>query len=407
MRYLPHFRGVIAYGLGPALGLISGPILARALGPVGRGQFASVMEPLTLGGAVASIGLPAAATYFVASGMNQRQILWKTLSLGFIISLITYGTMVWYSEQVSETQGLSRWVYVAAWSTVIASALVQILRGYWQGRSAWRRLDAERFSFAILRFTAVVVIGVLGFQDAEYFVGGALLAFITAGAILVSPSLVRRDSRPLVPSRRLYTYSFSAALGTIAVVASNRLDQVILPIVASSAELGFYAVAVTVAEVPIIFAALAGRNALTLASKGATFREIMVEIGPFILAGWTLALALMAGAPIYTPLLFGSDFAQSISSVQILSAGTFVSIIAFAAIAIVAGWHNPLLSSAIPASGLITTCIAYAILGAGVTSELASWISLASQAVAAVVGALVVLMVWRRRVATMIPVTTR
>src|SRR3954453_22876627 len=50
----------------PATALITGPILARALGPEGRGVFAAVTTPLLLASVLGTFGLQDALTQFLA-----------------------------------------------------------------------------------------------------------------------------------------------------------------------------------------------------------------------------------------------------------------------------------------------------------------------------------------------------
>jgi O-antigen/teichoic acid export membrane protein len=403
-RVLPwdKARAIFAYGLGPALGILSGPILARSLGPEGRGQFSSVMEPLTLAGAVASFGLPAAVTYFIASGHNPRTVLFRSLVVGIPTASITYGLLIMYSGQVSGKQNIPQWLLISAWSLVVLSSVIQILRSYWQGKGSWRRLDAERFFFAVFRFVAVVGVAVAGFRTAGPFVGGALLAFVLAGIFLVSPKLFKGAARAQadasVGPRVFYRYSMSAALGTIAVVGSNRMDQVLLPLVASSHQLGFYAVAVTVAEVPLVCAALGSRNALTLASRGESLRVIFREISPFTLAGLLLVIGLALGAPFYTTLFFGTEFAPSVLPIQILAIGTAFSFITFVSISIVSGWGHPLLSSLIPIGSLSLTGIGFLVIASSMTSLTAAVVSSASQGLASILGFILVWCIHRKRI---------
>ncbi|WP_395398611.1 lipopolysaccharide biosynthesis protein [Arthrobacter sp. UC242_113] len=392
----PKLRGLLAYGLGPALGLLSGPILARSLGAEGRGQFSSVMEPLTLAGALATIGLPSAVTYFIAAGNNPRSVLVKAFVVGVPTALGTYALLTWYSTAVSQSQGIPRWWLLVAWSLVIFSAVVQILRSYWQGLGAWKRLDLERFGFAILRFVAVLVVAWIGYDSAGPYVAGALAAFVVSGLILFDRSVKTNDRGSSPAAREIYKYSAAAALGSIAVVCSNRIDQALLPIVAPSQELGYYAVAVTVAEVPVVCAALAGRNALTLASKGERLGFILRDIAPFALAGGVLLALLYGGAPLYIPLLFGTDFSASIQAVQFLTIGTAYSFIAFISIALISGRGRPGTSSLIPLMNVIITCAAFVLVGRNMTSLGAAIVSMSAQVGGATLGAFLVFIVYRR-----------
>src|SRR4051794_38111209 len=67
----------------PAAGVLTSPILARALGVAGRGELAVVLAPATLALAVATLGLPDALTYYVA---KHPQITRRAIALAIALS---------------------------------------------------------------------------------------------------------------------------------------------------------------------------------------------------------------------------------------------------------------------------------------------------------------------------------
>lgn len=389
-RYWPKVRGIIAYGAGPALGLASGPLLARAMGPDGRGQFAAIMQPLTLAGAIASIGIPAAATYFVAkSEYNSRSVLLRGFVVSAFFAMMAYGILYIYSVALSERQDVERGFLLLVWTLIFVSAAIQIQRGYIQGRAGWRRLDLERFSFAILRFIAVVLLALLGFSSAEEYVVGSLAAFVLAGAILWWPrgrGALRDPSPKKIPYSVLTKYSLSAALGTIAVVANNRMDQVLLPLMSDSAEVGFYAVAVTVAEVPIILGTLAARDALYEASRGGTPMQVVRGSGVYLGGATLLGVLLALFAPVYMGPVFGASFEGAVGAVQVLCLGTIAACIALTLTSIIIGAGRPALSSAIPLCGLVVTAILFWVYSSVMTSVVAAIIAALSQVFSVLTG---------------------
>src|SRR5690606_13565070 len=112
-------------------------------------------------------------------------------------------------------------------------------------------------------------------------------------------------------------YSLLASIGTISTIASSRLDQLLMPAAASARELGYYAVAVTVAEIPLVLATLAARNSLQKSAKGASNIAIMRECLFFFAVCVLAVLAILVTAPIVTPIVFGSDFGPSVLPMQI------------------------------------------------------------------------------------------
>lgn len=356
-----NVRGMIAYGASPAFGVLSGPVLAHALGPHGRGQFSAAMEPLTVAGAIATIGIPSAVTYFTARGYGRRETLRRGLRAALIPTSITFLFMVWYSGKVAETQGMPRWILIYAWSFIFVSAVVQIRRGSWQGIAAWRRLDLERLLFGSLRFVAVASVALVGLTSSSPYIVAALAAFVLASVVLWFPKSRSVSSPAVSPlrGRPFITYSLTASIGTITVVANNRIDQVLMPAQVGSSEVGYYAVAVTIAEVPLVLGALASRNALQLASSGRSLREVISELWIYFAAVIAAALVLAAFAGIYVPFLFGSDFSPSVNPVRVLAAGSAGAVVTLISTAYLSGVGRPGLSSLIPVCGFVVTAIAF------------------------------------------------
>ena len=52
----------------PLSALVTGPLLARALGPDGRGVMAALMAPISLANLMFTLGLPDSLAYHVARG---------------------------------------------------------------------------------------------------------------------------------------------------------------------------------------------------------------------------------------------------------------------------------------------------------------------------------------------------
>ncbi|WP_223883988.1 oligosaccharide flippase family protein [Pseudarthrobacter sp. BIM B-2242] len=395
-RLWPILRGSLAYGAGPILGLLSGPILARALGPDGRGQFASIMEPITLAGAVASLGIPAAVAYFSAKGARAGSVYRRGIVLAIVPAVLTFIGMCIYAGEVSRQQNLPLGSLILCWAIIFPSAVIQIRRGFWQGQGRWRKLDAERFSFALLRFAVVVVLAFLGIAYAPSFALGSLAAFCVAALILWTPGSGVVFGRGRIRYAEVAKYSLGASLGTIAIVANNRLDQVLLPLVSPSRELGYYSIAVTVAEVPLIFGALAARNALHESGKGASTLQVAKAVGPFLVAAVGASAILATIAPGLVPLFFGASFVPSVASVQVLVIGTGFACISMTLISIIAGRGKPAMSSLIPLGGLLVTIAGFIYVGDAMNSTRAAYISLFSQ-VSALFIAILILFVFRNR----------
>lgn len=389
-----HFRAIAAYGAGPALGLLSGPLLARALGPEGRGHFVAIMEPVTLAGAIAAFGVPSAVAHFSAKFSNGRAAMRRGMALVLIPLVITLGVLAVYARAVASNLGIGSSALLALWLVVIPSVGIQIVRAERQGRGAWRVLDGERLLFAVLRFLAILMLTLLGVTMAEVFAIASLLAFLLAAVILLYDRPPAETD--VAPRRREFaSYSILASVGTISVVANNRLDQVILPLLSSGVEIGYYAVAVTVAEVPLVLGTLAARNALTMGSLGHTVLDVWRNTRPYLILGAVAAGVLAVASGYLIPVFFGLAFQGSVTPAIILCASSILSLFCLPLIGYMSGVGHPGLSSLVPLAGFLSTLALYLASASGVTSIGAALYALISQGVCMLVG--VGLLVWWSR----------
>jgi O-antigen/teichoic acid export membrane protein len=349
------------------------------------------MQPITVAGAFASIGVPAAVTYFVAKGGDPKKTYRRALLVTGIPALTVYFLMALYSGVVEQAQDIDRGILLIAWLAILLSAVVQVRRGMWQGCAGWLRLDTERASYALLRFAAVVTVALIGLQLAAPYAYASLGAFVVAAMVLWvphGPSPVEEQKDVSVVEIR--AYAGAAAFGTIATVANNRLDQVLFPAAGSSAELGYYAVAVTVAEVPLVFGVLAARNVLTLASKGASLGGMFRSVRLYVIGTLGGSICLAAVATWALPLVFGREFQPAVGAAVLLAFGTIFTAAALGLVSVLSGWGRPGLGSVVPLSGLVVTLVGFAVNWGEVTSLYAGVVAAMSQAVACLCGIVIV-----------------
>ena len=131
-RRSAQFRSLAAYAAAPVFGLATGPILARALGPAGRGELAGMLQPLTVAAGVAAMGVPVAVAYHVARGQGNRSTLMRGLVLAATPALATYFALLAYGVYVANQGGLPIWVYAIAWLSIIPTTAQNTIRAFWR-----------------------------------------------------------------------------------------------------------------------------------------------------------------------------------------------------------------------------------------------------------------------------------
>ena len=198
---LQQGRGMLAYAAAPAVGLATGPVLARMLGTEGRGELAILLQPLTVAGAVAALGVPAAVTHFLAGGHPSAPTMRRARLVTTLSSLVVYLLLVGYALVVEARTGMSAGLLSVAWSWVFVEVWVSLRRARAQGEGPLWRLDAERAVYASLRLLAVVGCAWLGLRSVEAYAAATLLP-VLLGSLLVLGAAGRSVTAPGLPAAR-------------------------------------------------------------------------------------------------------------------------------------------------------------------------------------------------------------
>lgn len=299
---------------------LTGPIVARALGPSGRGQLAAIAAPLALIPIVLGLGLGTFATREVASGKTVRSVLSTLLPISVVLGLIGAITGWPLAGALSQGHSTIRTFLRVGFLLAPLSLVVVVLQSTLAGQQRWNRLLVAR---AIPTVIAVLAIPTL-FVFHALTVATAATVGIVGGAATLLPTFgllregLRAEWSP-VYSRLALSFGARAWAGGLANIANFRLDQVLMISLTSSTQLGLYAVAVTVGTAPAVLpAAVAGPIQARVASGdrdivGRSTRVTMLLVGVLHVIVGALAV------PVVT-VLFGPAFTDSILMIWVLLA---------------------------------------------------------------------------------------
>lgn len=400
MRYmrdaLPLMRSIMAYAAMPAAGIITAPILAHALGATGRGQLAGILQPMTLAAAVAALGVPSAVTYFIGRGYKAGEVVRLSVVISLIMTSLVGAVLFFYSSVVATQLDTDRLQMLMIWAAFLPSALISIRRGHIQGLRQYSALDLERLLASGFRVGVILILWIIGVQSVIAFAAAYMIAGLGASAVLRLPSKTINSTAQSEPAPRLerksfLSYSMLSAFGTIAATMSARLDQAIMTSIVAATELGYYAVAVTVAEVPGIITTVITRNILAELAGGTHKRSVMrtIMIGGF--AQFVLITFFLLALPFIVPIVFGHDFEPAVRIMRILLLGTFINYWANVAATYLGGLGKPGYNSLGQAAAALTTIILFWVMWNNMNAVSAAWISVWSQLAAlAVVFAIII-----------------
>ena len=202
------------------------------------------------------------------------------------------------------------------------------LRGIVQGRGSFYVISRERIAGVMLRLIALVAFVWLGLLSP---ISGAWISVLSgaAGSLILLPAL-----RPFANERSsadgvkaIACFASAIAIGTVGGLLMLRLDQVLMISLTNHAELGYYAVAVSLAELPMTVVGAIRDITFTIAAGRDDPQGIARICRLTVLCTCAICFVGVLTAPIIIPLLFGLSFGPAVPMAQILLVGSIGSAI--------------------------------------------------------------------------------
>ena len=338
-------------------------LLARWLGPSGRGLLAIMVQSANVVFALSALGVPVAVTYYASRPDVSSQRLLGNSLLSAAVLAVVFVPLFWLlrgpiGDLVARGHSGSAWV--------LAGALVPLTFLDWSTHN--QLLGTLRF----VRFNVLVVVSRLAYVAAicalvgagGLGVTGGLAALGLASAVMVVGSLppLLRGGPPVVDRglfRALVRYGSRVQVGTILQLLNYRFDVFILQFFRPLREVGYYVAASVLAELVITLANAFQSSVLPLVShyegdeqQAATTRASVRHHG--ILA-FAATLANAAFAPLVIVYAYGASFHPSLVPVFILLPGMWFLGTGTVVAGDLRGRGRPGLSSAVAAASVIVT----------------------------------------------------
>ena len=319
---------------GPVSLALSGPFIARALGVDARGELARCSVPLLLISAAFTVGVPETCVYFMTRrGRSAQSLLVYGLTLLSGVGAVATALLYFFADQLGGSAQAGHLIRLSAFF-VIPSLAVYAFRGVAQGANRWGITNLERVIGAVARL-ALVLGAYMAHRLGLTF---ALMATVAAPAIGYIVYLlpvfrprervarrIDRDAPPKVWHREYLNFGRRVWLGSVAGILLSRFDQFMMSFLSSQHNLGIYAVAVNVGEIPLYLTAAIGAVLLTrdaLNPDDQTVLRISKRLFPliFVLAS-LISLVAIKGIP----LVFGNQYSGSVIPCAILVFAAAVS----------------------------------------------------------------------------------
>ncbi len=365
--------------------LVTGIVIARALGPSGRGITVALTTVSQLIGFVFALGAAQSLSYFIARRPEDGPNLLTTWLLGlFPLALVAVGLaqlllpVVFPNDDQAVTIG--RWFMF----TIVVVVGLELNYGLLLGRQDFLVYNVLRFAQPLVVAITFVVLWVADRLTVE-----SALVVSTLGAGLILAVGMARSVRSIGVGRFDRALGRSSAWfgirGQGSLVAANvtaRLDVAMLPAFVSSASVGLYSVATNVSlivyQLSNTFAGLVLPAAARDPERG-PYKVIGSLWASLAIAG-LLALALALLAQPLLGLVYGDDFREAAESLRLLLPGAVL----FAGASILnAGIYaagRPFTATLTQVLGMVVTVAGLAIFLAGGGITAAALVSSASYA---------------------------
>jgi O-antigen/teichoic acid export membrane protein len=231
------------------LGMITGVMAARLLGPHGRGELAAIQTYPIMIGQLSMLGTGQAVVYYAASRPERTR---QYMACASVISLLAgiplivagYAAMPWVlSAQSSQIVTAARWYLINVPVVAFMSVWFFALRG----RSAFVPWNALRTTPTLAWLGVLAGAWYWGISDPRWVAGIYLASLI---ALLIPIELVVRQSvsGSFVPEagnfKPMLSYGLPCVASNFPVVLNLRLDQMLMAGLLSPSALGLYVVAV-------------------------------------------------------------------------------------------------------------------------------------------------------------------
>lgn len=333
-----------------ALALPTSILLARVLGPSGKGTITVVQLIANVSTVVLGVGLPGTITYLSArrevDGPTVTRIAWIWAAcVAGVLGAIVLAAGEWLSETLF---GAADPRYLIIGAIAALPAMVLVLNGsFLVGTGRTREhalLNAAVQTGQVGAFVVLWLLGGLTPLSAVVAWGAFALAGAAAGSGLVWR---HRSDTPVAPVvalvKRGWRFGvaswFASGLGLL----SLRADMFLVSAMVGTAAVGVYSISVTFAELALhlpnsVYAVMFPK----ISAEGSASSEVAARVNRSL---WPLtmifALLIAAAAVVFVPLLFGSEFSGSIAPLWLLVPGITASAMGVVASAYLAGIGRP------------------------------------------------------------------
>ena len=310
--------------LGVTLGVITSPIIARVLGPAARGEYAAIYVFENALVMALALGIPPAIMYRLVNRLTSPEELMGT-ALRFCAALCLPGAAVAVAlatNVLDLPEGPTTYLAVAVLALSPVGVLAMCLQGFLTSAGALGPLAWLRIAPLAANLVAVVALAVAGSLTLVSYL--VLTLAISLGSALLAWYFVGVRPKGHAKFRLLLGFGLRSFPGTFARLLNVRVDQIILVPLVAPAQLAFYAIAVTISQLPQGVAEAVGVRAM--GSVIGSERKFLVSqaeryLRLSLLISTLACIGIAVVTPFLVPFVYGHAFAGIVAPLLLLLPG--------------------------------------------------------------------------------------
>lgn len=320
-----HLVGLVAVGIiGQALNVVSGPLVARMLGPSGRGEVATILAIALVSNqlGMTSLGRGIARVVSMHDG-TARDVVGSFLG-GWIVRAAVFGALaagvtVW---ALRGSPGLAV-LALEAFAITLLGGVVTVVRSMILGEDRISSVNRADLAFSITYVVGIASLFVVARHSSPTVVLTSYLAGQLVWLALLTLFLAPGTGAAPEPARRTEVHQFerSAYFSSIGTLDRLGVDTLLISQILGTTAVGLYAVAASIGTLPAVMvgllagALLPKMSARDAGAAAALMRRWLLAAAllctPVVIVLWLLAEPALR-------IFFGAEFVAAAATTQLL-----------------------------------------------------------------------------------------
>lgn len=350
------------------LGIATSVLIARTVGPTGKGSLDLIVATAALLAMVLSLSLPQGVTFVVAQGKVAANVIASQLVVVSLLQTLLALVILVLLRFTDYFQLLPDWGWWVV-AGVVAYVWVDLLTKFWSavliGQQQIAIVNNSEFVGRVSQFVGLfILVAVLYWSGKQLSVGFLFLVALSASTLinillLFSLGLKFQLTRDLSGLKGALAFAVPCYAANLAQFLNYKLDVFVVGFFAGAASVGRYTLAVSLGQLlwlmsnSVASVLLPKVAASTDDDSSVRHTARVTRLSLWATAACGLALAVLATQAI--PLLYGEAFRPSIMALIWLLPGIVVFSVANVLAAYIAGIGKPRLNLLVSGVSLIVT----------------------------------------------------